>query len=78
MLHAKGWWYWFIDECYMLNQPASCTHYPEQAYLKIGDAWRLRQQQLAVLRDLAAWRETKASAMDVPLSRVVSNASLMD
>lgn len=78
MLQAKGWWHWFIDECQLLNRQRLAPVLAEQAYLKIGDAWRLRPQQLAVLRALAAWRETKASAMDVPLSRVVPNASLME
>ena len=49
---------------------------PNEAYRDVKQAWRLKPRQLAVLRALAAWRETQARARNQPRNRVLREASL--
>jgi len=49
---------------------------PEEAYREVKQAWRLKPQQLAVLKVLTAWRERQARARNQPRNRVLREASL--
>lgn len=49
---------------------------PDEAYREVKQAWRLKPQQLAVLRTLTAWREREARARNLPRNRVLREASL--
>lgn len=49
---------------------------PLEAYREVKQAWRLKPRQLAVLRVLAAWRETQARARNQPRNRVLREHSL--
>lgn len=49
---------------------------PEEAYREVKQAWRLKSQQLAVLKVLTAWRERQARARNQPRNRVLREASL--
>ncbi len=49
---------------------------PHEAYREVKQAWRLKPRQLAVLRVLAAWRETQARARNQPRNRVLREHSL--
>ncbi len=49
---------------------------PDEAYREVKQAWRLRPQQLAVLRVLTAWRERQARARNQPRNRILREASL--
>ena len=49
---------------------------PQEAYREVKQAWRLRPQQLCVLRALAAWREHEARARNLPRNRILREASL--
>ncbi|MCW3150123.1 ribonuclease D [Stutzerimonas stutzeri] len=49
---------------------------PDEAYREVKQAWRLKPQQLAVLRALTAWRERQARARNQPRNRVLREASL--
>ena len=48
------------------------------AYLRIKGARELTPRQLAVLRELHAWRETAAEARDVATFRVIGNEALLE
>lgn len=49
---------------------------PAEAYRDVKQAWRLKPRQLAVLRVLAAWRETQARVRNQPRNRVLREGCL--
>ncbi|MHA6161425.1 ribonuclease D [Pseudomonas sichuanensis] len=49
---------------------------PESLYRDVKLAWKLSPQQLAVLRELCAWREREARSRDVPRNRILKEHSL--
>ena len=68
---------WFAEEMAILTNPATYALEPD-------DAWkRLRTRStdgrfLAVLRELAAWREREAQRRDQPRSRVLRDETLLE
>lgn len=68
---------WLEEEMSVLTDQATYTTEP-------GDAWRrlkprsTKPKFLAVLRELAAWREVEAQSRDVPRSRVLRDDALVD
>jgi ribonuclease D len=51
---------------------------PRQAYLKLARRGRLSGRQLAVLREVAAWREAEAAASDLPVGWVLKDPTLVE
>ncbi|MBA1201451.1 ribonuclease D [Pseudomonas capeferrum] len=49
---------------------------PLSLYREVKLAWKLSRQQLAVLRELCAWREREARARDLPRNRVLREHAL--
>ena len=49
---------------------------PNEIYREAKLAWKLSRQQLAVLRELCAWREREARARDLPRNRIIREHSL--
>lgn len=49
---------------------------PESLYREVKLAWKLSRQQLAVLRELCAWREREARGRDVPRNRILREHAL--
>ena len=68
---------WLQDEMDLLESP-------ETYRLEPADAWRrlktrsIDRRYLAVLRELAAWREAEAQRRDVPRNRVIRDEQLFD
>ncbi len=50
---------------------------PDRYYLGLRKAWRLKEEQLAVLKQLTSWRERVAMREDVPRNRVVWDEHLI-
>jgi ribonuclease D len=77
-LVAAGRWSWAREEFGLLEAvrwtPAGP---PEEAYLRLKGAKRLKGRQLAVLRALYNWRERTASALDRAPFRVLMNEPLL-
>ncbi|PHR65314.1 MAG: ribonuclease D [Idiomarina sp.] len=51
---------------------------PQWLYLFFGNAWQCNQQQLAVLRELMAWRLERAKKSDIPLGFVAKDHTLLE
>jgi len=49
---------------------------PDELYRDAKLAWKLSRAQLAVLRELCAWREREARARNLPRNRIVREQSL--
>jgi ribonuclease D len=68
---------WLNEEMAVLTAPATYAQEPAHAWERL--AHRLRKpRDLAILRELAAWRETEAQARDVPRGRILKDDALVD
>lgn len=68
---------WLSEEMAVLTDPATYRIVPDEAWrrLKIRST---KPKFLAVLRELAAWREREAQSRDVPRNRVLRDDALVD
>lgn len=68
---------WIEEEHAYLSDPAIYKIAPEDAWkrLKFG---HMRPKHLAVLRELAAWRELEARKQDVPRGRIMKDDALIE
>ena len=68
---------WLNEEMAVLTDPATYDLHPEQAWRRLK--MRVKTPKaLAVLMELAAWREREAQAQDVPRSRILKDEALYD
>lgn len=77
-LEQMGRWSWAEEEFDLLKAvrwtPAGP---PDEAYLRLKGARGLRGHQLAVLRELFAWREQAASQLDRAPFRILQNEAML-
>ena len=66
---------WLAEEMKTLTDPATYRLEPSDAWLRLKTRLR-KPRQLAVLREVAAWRETEAQRRDVPRNRVLRDEAL--
>ena len=76
-LKATGRQAWLDDEMKVLTSPATYEQHPERAWERYRSRAR-KPRDLAVLIELAAWRESEAQARDVPRSRVLKDDVLIE
>lgn len=69
---------WVKSDCADLVVNARKPEDYSEAYHKVGLAWKLRSQELAILRDLCVWRETEARARDIPRNRLIKEPALFE
>lgn len=75
---AAGVESWLNEELKLLNEPALTEERsPLDAYRRIRAASRLGPRNLAVLRELAAWREQEAKTVDLPRQHVAEDSELL-
>jgi ribonuclease D len=68
---------WLNEEMAVLTDPATYELHPEQAWKRLK--MRIKTPKaLAVLMELAAWREREAQSQDVPRSRILKDEALYD
>lgn len=78
-LQALGRADWLEDEWQALERAeAYMRTAPRAAYRRISGWHRLKPRQLAILRELAAWREEEAIQRDQPPSRILKDHLLIE
>jgi len=74
-----GRWEWLKQECAGMERLArGLTVAPEGAYLRVRGRGSLRPKGLAVLRELAAWRERIARERDKPRVSIARDEALVE
>ena len=68
---------WLGDEMKVLLSPATYEQSPETAWERFRSKLR-RPRDLAVMMELAAWREAEAQGRDVPRSRILKDDALLE
>jgi len=68
---------WLADEMETLTSPATYEQSPENAWERLRHRAR-KPRDLALLIELAAWREAEAQSRDVPRSRVLKDDVLIE
>lgn len=69
---------WLADDFERLADPATYEVDPRVQYRRVKRASSLDRRSLAVLRELAAWRETEAQRRDTPKRWLISDESLIE
>ena len=67
---------WVLEDGAFLVEAYSQTSDPYELWRSVKSAWKLSPKQLAVLRELSAWRELQARERDVPRNRIVRETTL--
>jgi ribonuclease D len=68
---------WLADEMALITSPATYEQHPENAWERFRNRVR-KPRDLAVLMEVAAWREAEAQARDVPRARVLKDDVLIE
>jgi ribonuclease D len=68
---------WLNEEMGVLTDPKTYEQHPEEAWQRLKLRVKNRKS-LAVLMELAAWRERLAQAQDVPRARILRDEALYD
>jgi ribonuclease D len=76
-LEARGRTEWMREEMSVLTSPDTYRLEPEHAWERLKTRVR-KPKELAVLMEVAAWREREAQARDVPRARVLKDEVLGD
>ncbi|MFM2443939.1 MAG: Ribonuclease [Pseudomonadota bacterium] len=76
-LQTSGRMAWLADEMKSLTSPATYEQHPDNAWERFRGRAR-KPRDLAVLMEIAAWREREAQSKDVPRSRVLKDDILIE
>ncbi|HEU4804224.1 MAG TPA: ribonuclease D [Nitrobacter sp.] len=76
-LKKRGRSDWVSEEMEVLTSPKTYDFHPERAWERLKTRVR-RPKDLAVLMEVAAWREREAQSRDVPRSRVLKDDTVGD
>jgi ribonuclease D len=68
---------WLADEMAILTSPSTYEQHPENAWERLRTRVR-KPRDLAVLMEIAHWREAEAQTRDVPRSRVLKDDVLIE
>src|ERR1700761_4049041 len=76
-LKKRGRSDWVSEEMDILTSPSTYDNHPERAWERLKSRVR-KPKELAVLMEVAAWREQEAQGRDVPRSRVLRDDAVGD
>lgn len=68
---------WLDSEMDILTDPATYDLHPEEAWRRLKVRTR-KPRFLAVLREIAAWREEEAQSRDLPRNRIIRDEGLLE
>jgi len=68
---------WLVEEMEVLTSPATYRAEPDEAWQRFRSRVK-KPRDLAVLMEVAAWREREAQGRDVPRSRVLKDDALLE
>ncbi|MGH7654755.1 MAG: ribonuclease D [Gemmatimonadaceae bacterium] len=77
-LEKKGRWAWAAEEFQRLEGTRWDPEEPGSAFLRVKGARDLSRRELAILRELVAWRDSVALQLDRATFRVVANDVLLE
>lgn len=76
-LKKRGRSDWVSEEMEVLTSPSTYDIHPERAWERLKTRVR-KPKELAVLMEVAAWRENEAQTRDVPRSRILKDDAIGD
>ena len=76
-LQANGRHGWLDEEMGVLTSPDTYRAEPENAWRRLSGRMR-KAREIAVLMEVAAWREREAQTRDVPRGRVLKDDAVID
>jgi ribonuclease D len=76
-LERSGRLSWLTDELQQLTSPSTYEQLPDNAWERFRQRMR-KPRDLAVLMEVAAWREAEAQSRDVPRSRILKDDILVE
>lgn len=76
-LESNGRQDWLSEEMAVLASPSTYVTEPHEAWKRLAGRMR-KARDLALLMELAAWREREAQSRDVPRSRVLKDDALVE
>ena len=76
-LESTGRLPWLADEMATLTSPSTYEQHPENAWERFRTRVR-KPRDLAILMELAKWREEEAQSRDIPRSRVLKDDALIE
>lgn len=76
-LDKSGRTSWLEDEMKTLTSPSTYEQHPQNAWERLRNRAR-KPRDLAVLMEIAAWREHEAQSRDVPRSRILKDDILVE
>lgn len=68
---------WAEDECELERRRGDQVRDPAEAWKRVKGAGRLKGRAAAVARSVAAWREERAAAIDIPVRHVLGDLALV-
>jgi ribonuclease D len=76
-LRANGRLAWLGEEMAVLTSPETYKADPENAWRRLSGRLR-KPREIAILMEVAAWREREAQSRDVPRGRILKDDALVD
>jgi ribonuclease D len=77
-LVTSGRAHWLQEEMATLLQPGTYRLEPDESWRRLKPRAGSKPRLLAILREVAAWREREAQRRDVPRNRIVRDDTVMD
>jgi ribonuclease D len=77
-LKSSGRLAWVKSDCADLVIKANTQPDYASAYKDVGLAWKLRPQELFILRELAVWREEQSRERNIPRNRLIKETAMWE